>query len=131
MAFNRIAARPIRDRSMVYHPTLLVVLDDALFGVVKVAEGAVDGADVLVNTRKQASQLGLPDSLRVRTLDATSIARETMGVPIVNTAMLGALAAATGLIGIESLLRAIGDVLPERLVERNLAAAQAAYEAMR
>ena len=131
LAFNRIAVRPIRDRSMVYHPTVLLVLDDSLLGVVKVAEGAVDGADVLVNTRKSASQLGLSDWLRVHVLDATSIAREALGVPIVHTAMLGALAAATGLIGIESLVRAIGDVLPPRLVERNLAAAKAAYEAMR
>lgn len=131
VAFNRIAARPIRDRSMVYHPAVLLVLDDTLFGAVKVAEGAVDGAEALVNTRKSASELSLPDSLRVFVVDATGIAREVMGVPIVNTAMLGALAAATGLIGIESLKQAIRDVLPQRLVERNQAAAQTAYEALR
>lgn len=131
MAFTRISSRPLRSRNLVQHPTILVVLDDTLFGAVKVTEGAEEGAHVLVNTRRPLAELSLPDSLRVSTLDATTIARETLGLPIVNTAMLGALVAATNLVGLDPLKRAIGDVLPERLVERNIAAAQAAYEGLK
>lgn len=130
-AFTRISDAPLRARNMIQHPTLLVVLDDTLFGVVKVTEGARKGAQLLVNTHKSPAELSLPESLRVVTLDATGIAREKLGVSIVNTAMLGAVVAATGLVSLDSLKRAIADVLPARLVEGNTAAAEAAYQGVR
>ncbi len=131
IAFTRISGAPIRTRSAVYHPSLLIVLDDSLFSAVRIADGALDGARILVNTRKSASEIQVPSSLFLVPFDATAVARATLGVPIVNTAMLGALAAVTGLVSIESVKRAIADVLPPRLVARNVAAAQAAYEAAR
>ena len=130
-AFTRISNRPIRNRNLIQHPTIVVVLDDTLFEVVEVTEGVRDGAQVLVNTRKSPTELSLPDSLMVPILDATAIAREKLGIPIVNTTMLGALVAATALVSLNSLRQAIADMLPARLVERNLLALQAGYEVVR
>jgi pyruvate ferredoxin oxidoreductase gamma subunit len=131
MAFTRISDHPLRGRNMIEHPTILVVLDDSLFNVWDVTEGVKDGAQVLVNTRKYPEEFSLPSSLKVPTLDATSIAMEKLGVPIVNTTMLGALAAVTGLVSLHSLKQAIADMLPKKLVERNIAAAEAGYEVFR
>lgn len=131
-AFTRISDRVIRTRSQIYHPTTIVVLDDTLLDVVNITDGAREGATILVNTRKSRAQLKkIPDSLNLTTVDATAIAREHIGVAIVNTAMLGALAGATDIVSIDSVKRAIADTLPKRVVDRNVAAAEAAYQKVR
>jgi 2-oxoacid:acceptor oxidoreductase gamma subunit (pyruvate/2-ketoisovalerate family) len=127
-AFTRISDRAIRTRSQIYHPTTIIVLDDTLLDVVNITDGARDGANILLNTRKSVARLKkIPGSLHVTTVDATAIAREHIGVAIVNTAMLGALAGATGIVSLDSIKKAIAGTLPERVVDRNIAAAEAAY----
>jgi 2-oxoacid:acceptor oxidoreductase gamma subunit (pyruvate/2-ketoisovalerate family) len=131
-AFTRISDRVIRTRSQIYHPTTIIVLDDTLLDVVNITDGAREGATILVNTRKSREQLKkIPDSLNLTTVDATAIAREHIGVAIVNTAMLGALAGATDIVSLDSVKKAIADTLPERVVARNIAAAEAAYQKVR
>jgi pyruvate ferredoxin oxidoreductase gamma subunit len=127
-AFTRISGNPIRTRSQIYHPSRIIVLDDTLLDVVNITDGAPPGATLLVNTRKQPPELNIAHTLKVVAIDATAIAQELIGVAIVNTAMLGALAGATGLVSIESVRKAIADTLPEKVVERNIAAAEAACE---
>jgi 2-oxoacid:acceptor oxidoreductase gamma subunit (pyruvate/2-ketoisovalerate family) len=128
-AFTRISDRAIRTRSQIYHPTVVIVLDDTLLDVVNITDGAGDGAVILVNTRKSRDQLKkIPDSLDVATVDATAIAKEFIGVAIVNTAMLGAMAGATDIVSLDSVKKAIAGTLPERIIDRNIAAAEAAYK---
>jgi len=62
---------------------------------------------MLINCRMLPAGFRLPAGQNIATVDATEIAMSTLGVPIVNTAMLGALAGATGLVGIESINKAI------------------------
>ncbi len=130
-AFTRISGSVIRTRSQIYHPTRVIVLDDTLLDVVNITDGAKPGATLLVNTKKRPAELDMPDTLNLVTIDATEIARRVIGVVIVNTAMLGALAGATGLVSLDSVKKAIADTLPDKVVERNLAAAEAAYEKVR
>jgi 2-oxoacid:acceptor oxidoreductase gamma subunit (pyruvate/2-ketoisovalerate family) len=127
-AFTRIADQVIRTRSQIYHPTKIIVLDDTLLDVVNITDGAQEGASILINTRRPASKLSIPDYLNIVTLDASTIARDIIGVTIVNTTMLGALAGATNLISLDSIKKAIANALPEKIAGRNIAAAEAAYE---
>ena len=53
---------------------------------------------------------------------------DTLGRPIVNTAMLGAFAKATGLVTMDSLGYALKERFPEPLAEKNNAAIKKAYE---
>ena len=85
-------------------------------------------ASIFINTRKPASELAIPDYLNVITLDASAIARDIIGVAIVNTTMLGALAGASNLVGLDSIKQAIAGALPKKIAERNIAAAEAAYQ---
>lgn len=126
-AFTRIADHLIRSRSQIYHPTKVIVLDDTLIDVVNITDGAQEGASILVNTRKPVSELSIPAYLNVITLDASAIARDVIGVAIVNTTMLGALAGATNLVSLDSIKQAIADALPKKIAERNIAAAEVAY----
>ena len=84
---------------------------------------------VIVNTKKQAEQIRKEFSLncRLATIDATSIARETLGVPITNTCMVGALVRATGIVKLESLVEPLRHRF-DRIADRNIKAMQKAYE---
>jgi len=78
--------------------------------------------------------LGLGASMRVATCDATGIAlRHGLGTrtsPIVNTAIAGAFAAATGLVTLDSVLAAIPEIVPIK-ADANQAAARDAASAVR
>jgi pyruvate ferredoxin oxidoreductase gamma subunit len=60
-------------------------------------------------------------------VDATSIAREILGIPVTNTTMVGALVRATGVVKLESLVEPLRQRF-DRLAERNIKVMQKAYE---
>ena len=134
-AFNRIAASPMHNLGPVTEPDVVVVLDPSLIESGAAGDGLGAGATLIVNTRvtpeQVAGQLGRSD-VRVVTIDATSIAVETIGRPIVNTVMIGAMAAATGLLDLEALEAEVRHTfegsLPPKAVEANVTAVRRAYE---
>jgi len=129
-AFARIADRPVDVRTNVYAPDVVVVLDPSLLKGVAFLDGLVDGGTVLANAPEPIIA-GTGPSFAV---DATQIALEeglgSRSVPIVNTAMVGALAGATGLVGLDSILAAISALVPQK-VEANRRAAERAFHAVR
>ena len=64
-------------------------------------------------------------------MDATKVAMDIIGVPIVNTVLLGAFAGATGEINVESIKHAIMARFPGRVGEKNANAIQKAYKLIR
>lgn len=104
-AFLRVDSKPIRLREKVYEPNVVVVLDPTVMSITKVNEGLKDGGIIVVNSSRSAADLrtefGFTHKLAV--VDASHIALETLGVPITNTVMLGALVKATGIIKHESM----------------------------
>lgn len=130
MAFVRVdSQKPIRIRAEIKEPDVVVVLDPGLLSIMKVASGLKQNGIVVVNTKKTAEQLreefGFDGSLAV--ISATKIAKEILGVPIVNTTMVGALIKVTGIVQLESLLEPLNHRFG-RLAERNAEAMKLAYE---
>jgi len=130
MAFNRVDSEsPIRVRAEVREPDVVVVLEPTLLQVVKVTAGLKPGGIVVVNTRagfeEIANQVG--QEWKLALVDATHIARETLGVPITNTTMLGAMLKAIQVVEVESLVEPIQERFG-RLAERNVNALKKAYE---
>jgi 2-oxoisovalerate/pyruvate ferredoxin oxidoreductase gamma subunit len=126
-AFTRIDDRPITLRTLVYEPDYIVVLDPSLLRCVDVSVGLKKKGMVFVNGKKtcEAALAGSPTAC----LDVTAMAIETIGKPIVNTAMLAMLAADTGLVGIRSLEAAILEAMPGNIGEKNAELARKVYEA--
>lgn len=131
-AFVRVSDTQIRTREKVYHPDIVLVLDASLPGIVKVSDGLKDGGIVILNSSlcedDIRKQFGITAKLAV--VDANTIAKEVLGIPITNTTMLGALLKATGITGLD----AISDALDKRfgkLAEKNKAALRRAYEETR
>jgi len=107
MAFARIADKPIRVRSQIYEPDYVIVQDVTLLDVVDVASGLKPDGKIIINTDRSREQLKLNTKAEVINIDATKIAMEILGRPIVNTTMLGAFCGASREIGLESLNKAI------------------------
>ncbi|MFQ6121914.1 MAG: pyruvate ferredoxin oxidoreductase subunit gamma [Dehalococcoidales bacterium] len=130
LAFNRISStEPIRVRAEIEEPDVVVVLDPGLLRIVNVTSGLKDGGVVVVNTIKKATQIRKEFGINgtIATVDATRIAMELLGVPIVNTTMAGALIKATNIIKLESMNKPIEERFG-RLAERNLKAMERAYQ---
>ncbi|MCX6669704.1 MAG: pyruvate ferredoxin oxidoreductase subunit gamma [Methanothrix sp.] len=128
MAFARIADQPIRIRSQIYEPDYVIVQDVTLLDVVNVASGLKPDGKIIINTDRPKEKLKLSTKAEVITIDATKIAMEVLGRPIVNTTMLGAFSGATKEIALESLNTAISDRFKGELGKNNLLAIKTAYE---
>jgi len=126
-AFTRISDSPIRLRSQIYEPDYVIVLDPTLLEVVEVASGTKSGGIILINSEFPPDKFKLDTKAKIMTVDATKIALDVIGRPIVNTVLLGAFAGATGEINLESIKDAVKKRFPGKVGENNAAAIQKAY----
>ena len=128
--FTRISDDPIMVHCAIYSPAIVVVLDDTLLTAVDVAGGTPEDGLIIVNTIQSADAVRKALKLEGRklfTVDATGIALELLGRPITNTAMLGALIGASGVVGMESLAGVFTDRFDGKAAP-NVAAAQQAHD---
>ena len=125
MAFTRINDKPIRRRYQVYNPDYVIVLDDTLLEAVDVLSGLKEEGKVIINT---TDNVNLGGNVEPYSIDATGIALDTLGVPIVNTVMLGAFAGATGVVTLDSIIKITKETFPGKIGEKNAKAAEIAYE---
>jgi 2-oxoacid:acceptor oxidoreductase gamma subunit (pyruvate/2-ketoisovalerate family) len=134
-AFLRFSDGPILLRCEITEPDDLIVLDPTLVRAVDVSSGLKPGGSILLNTdRPPEAYPELMQHFRVGTVDASSIARKhglgSKTQPIVNTAILGAFAAFSGMVGLESIRAAIQEDMPLH-AEANIQAAREAARAVR
>lgn len=126
-AFVRFSDEKVRLRSQIYEPDYIIVQDSSLIADVDVFSGLKEGGIALVNTEKDTVE-GAPEGINLIIIDATSLALEILGLPITNTTLMGAFAAATGEIELDALEEALGERFSGPLAEKNIAAARRAYE---
>jgi 2-oxoacid:acceptor oxidoreductase gamma subunit (pyruvate/2-ketoisovalerate family) len=129
-AFTKLDDKPVRIKSQIYEPDHVIVMDSSLLKAVNVTQGLKIGGVVLINTDKIPQEVqGI--SGKIACVDATAIAvKHGLGsreAPIVNTAILGAFAKATGIVKIESLVESILESAPAKKNE-NAEAAKEAYD---
>lgn len=133
LAFNRIStAGHIRVRAPVVNPDVVVVLDPGLPYVTDVTSGLKANGVLVLNTSKEVDEIVdmLGGPWRLALVDATAIARQFLGVPIVNTTMLGALVRATDVVALESLVAPIEERFGARAKD-NVRACHQAFEVTR
>jgi 2-oxoacid:acceptor oxidoreductase gamma subunit (pyruvate/2-ketoisovalerate family) len=129
-SFIRIDSGPIYDKSRIYTPDHVVVVDPTLVEVIDITEGLKDNGVIIINTDKQPADFAYAPRFRVAPVNATAIAvRHKLGslaAPIVNTAMVGAIVKILNLTRLDSLTAAIAEGVPVK-AEANVAAAEEAY----
>lgn len=133
VSFCRIDDRPITFHEPIAEPDGLVVQDPTLLHQVPLLDDVRASTYLLVNTARSLSDLAVSGSLerlrpeRVATVAATDLARELIGRPLPNTALLGAFAALTDLVTLEALEIAIRVRFRGDVAAGNVAAASRAY----
>jgi pyruvate ferredoxin oxidoreductase gamma subunit len=129
MAFVRVSDTPIRTREKIYQPDIVIVLDPTLLDIVDVAAGLNQDGIVVLNTTKSAAEIRAASGIKARLalVDATRIAIETMGLPITNTTLLGAMLKATDLLPTSALEGPLQERFG-RIAAKNILAFQRAFE---
>lgn len=129
-AYGRIDDKRVAERGNVTDPDIVAVLNPTLPGLVDVETGMSDSGKLIVNSKKDP---GLAHE--TIWIDATTIARNILKVPITNTVMLGAFAAATDLVTLESLEKGVrlmlGSRFSEDKLQKNFEAIRAGYDEVR
>lgn len=128
IAFARVDEKPIRLRSKIYQPDVVVVLDPSLLKILDPSQGLKPGGLLIINTNKTIEQIRSEFGYKVRlaTVDADLIARQELGLPITNTTMLGALVRGTGIVQLDSMVPPLKSRFG-RGAERNSKALHRAY----
>lgn len=131
-AFLRVASAPIRLRCEIGEPDDLIVLDPTLMSAIDVTLGLKPHGTILINSPDSAEHYrNLQRRFDLCVVDASAVAiANGLGSktqPIVNTAILGAFAAFTGLVSLDSICAAIAEEVPTR-TSANIAAARAAAD---
>ncbi len=129
-AFTRINNEPIRLRSQIYEPDYVIVQDPTLLEVVDVASGLKEDGILIINSDFDADKFDIDTKAKIMTVNATKIALDIIGRPIVNTVLLGAFAGATGEIQPESIMEAVKERFPGKVGDRNAEAIKEAYNMM-
>ncbi len=136
-SFNRISTKPIRIRSGVTDPAVVVILDPTLMRTNDVTKGLKADGAIVINSEREPGvireQMGI-EGFRIYTVDANTISTETLGRRIPNTPMLGAVIKATGMLEFDAFMENMELELSKKfggrpeIVEGNLKAIRRAYE---
>jgi pyruvate ferredoxin oxidoreductase gamma subunit len=129
-AFTRISDEPIQIHSSVYEPDIVVVLDPTLLGPA-VIEGLKPDSKIVVNTNETAAEvkkrLGLKKT-ETWVVDATGLALKVLGVNITNTALLGAVVRASGMVKLDSVLEVVRERFSGKVRDQNIELVKIAYK---
>jgi pyruvate ferredoxin oxidoreductase gamma subunit len=129
LGFTKISDEPITDRSEILSPDYVIVLDETLWGP-SVLNGLTEDSVIIINTAEPQRYV-TSVSQKVVTVDATSIALEVLGLPITNTAMMGAFIALCDEVSLDDAKMAINDNLKPKIAEKNRALIERVYEMMK
>lgn len=129
LAYTKIDNKKIHDRSEVEMCDYVVIMDETLVNE-QMARGIKKDATILVNSKPRTTFKALKD-FNVQTIDATSIALEILGRPITNTAMYGALVAASDLVSLEAATNSIKHEMKPALVDKNVKIVEEAYKTIK
>lgn len=138
-AYNRVSSKVLRMHCPVLKPNIVCVVDATLLDAIDVTEGAPDDASFIVNSPVDPQQIRgkvkAKPTQKVFTIDATKIAIETIGRPMPNSPIVGALARVSGLISLEVILedvkKSFGKKFSQRIIEGNIEATKQGFEGVR
>jgi pyruvate ferredoxin oxidoreductase gamma subunit len=139
VSFTRLSSEPIDERGDIDRPHLVVVMDDSLLKEApgQVFHGVDDKTPLFVNSDRDRLEVDLKDlpAANFQFVDLSAIARELIGSVFVSAAAAAIAAKCIPSIDLAALESAIRIELAEfglapDLVEKNVAAAGAAYQRM-
>ncbi len=128
VAFARFDDKPIREKTQIYNPDCLVVIDPTLMTLPTLFDGLHPEGILLLNSPIPLVKRPSENIKVAGVLDATTIAVEEIGRDVPNTCILGAFAATTGWVELEYLRSALGDYFTGEILRRNIRSAERGFE---
>jgi pyruvate ferredoxin oxidoreductase gamma subunit len=131
-SFVRIDDRPVRSHDPVSAPDAVLVQDPTLLRGGDVLTGLSPSGVLVVNLRGDLSpevRTAVGPDVRVLTVEASETALRLIGRDVPGPALLGALAAATGVVGVDSLVAAVRERFTGRVADANADAVLETYSA--
>jgi len=136
MSFCRVDDKFIRLREPVMEPDALIVQDPTLVHQVDLFAGIRPSGYILINSSRSPVELGIGELLsrlpnvHIQTVPASEIALEKTGRSLPNAALIGGVAALTGLLDSAVVSEAVRKKFSGKVGEANAAAAEATFQAV-
>lgn len=125
--FLRVDDEPILLKCQIKHPDQVIIFDLSLVNEKEISQELKPGGTILINTHREVDSFGGLRKFKIGLIDASPISRRVGLGDTFNTAMLGAYVRLTHLVKMETLLEAMGRMVPSK-VEKNIEAAHEAYQ---
>jgi 2-oxoacid:acceptor oxidoreductase gamma subunit (pyruvate/2-ketoisovalerate family) len=125
-AFTRVDDKPIREKTQVYYPDCMVVIDPTLLKINTLFNGLKPGGILIVNSPDFNTQAD-KNLVVAGVIDATKIALEEIGRDIPNTCLCGAFAAVTQWVKLESVIQCLAEYQSGDMLKRNIRSAERGY----
>jgi pyruvate ferredoxin oxidoreductase gamma subunit len=134
-AYNRIGSKELRLHCPVMHPNIVAVVDATLLDAIDITEGAPEDASFIINSPKEPmeirAKIKAKATQKVFVVDATKISIDTIGRPMPNTPMVGALTKVSALLSLEAVLtdmkKSFGKKFSQKIVDGNLESISRGY----
>ncbi len=126
-AFGRFSDKPVREKTQIYEPDILVVLDPSQKDSPAIFQGLVKNSTMLINMPDKNPDILNENLLKLGYLDANKIALETIGLAIPNTCIVGAFASLTGLLEFEPIAEGLSDYFSGTKLEKNIVCAKRGF----
>lgn len=127
-AFGRFSDKPVREKTQIYTPDIIVVLDPTQRNSEAVFQGLLPGGMMLLNDADNAMNVSHENLKKLAIIDANKIALEEIGLPIPNTVVVGAFAKMSGLLDVAPCCEALEDYFSGNKLSANVICAKRGFE---
>jgi pyruvate ferredoxin oxidoreductase gamma subunit/phenylglyoxylate dehydrogenase gamma subunit len=130
VAYLKFDDSPIRQHTNVRFPNIVMCIDPTLPNSVPIFDGAQSEATAILCTTQSLDAFDFGSQItKVGLCDGIGIAMSTIGRSITNTIMLGAFVKVTGLVSLESLNSAMGEMaFRDAALEKNIIAVKQGFD---
>jgi pyruvate ferredoxin oxidoreductase gamma subunit len=126
-AFVRVDSKPVRLRSQIYEPDYLLIMDATLMRGFNCFSGLKEKGIAVINQKEGVEVPKVKPTQKVLAVPASEIALKTIGRPLGNTALIGAFAAATEELELETVLEAVKKIFSGKAQEGNIEAVKQGF----
>ncbi len=127
-AFGRFSDKPVREKTQIYNPDILVVLDPTQKNSEAVFQGLLPEGMMLLNDTEETINVSHENLKKVGIINANKIALEEIGLAIPNTVIVGAFAKMSGLLDIEPCCEALQDYFTGKKLSANIVCTKRGFD---
>jgi 2-oxoacid:acceptor oxidoreductase gamma subunit (pyruvate/2-ketoisovalerate family) len=127
-AFARFDDRPIREKTQIYTPDCLIIIDSRLIRSPGIFEGIKPEGILVLNAPHPLQENPHRNLKTIGMINATEVGLKEIGLPATNTCMLGAFAKTTGWVELKSLIRSLNEYFEGEMLKKNIRCIEKGFE---